>query len=84
LVLSSHLLKGRVAHILLMLGNNVYGSDTFLMPINRKEMAEMINMSVENVIRTLSEFRREKIIEIEGKQIRLLNKPLLKQIEMLG
>jgi CRP/FNR family transcriptional regulator len=82
--LSSHLLKGRVAHILLMLGNNVYGSDTFLMPINRKEMAEMINMSVENVIRTLSEFRREKIIEIEGKQIRLLNKPLLKQIEMLG
>jgi hypothetical protein len=32
----------------------------------------------------LSEFRREKIIEIEGKQIRLLNKPLLKQIEMLG
>ena len=82
--INSHQLKGRVAHILLLFADNVYGSDTYNLPINRKEISELINMSTENVIRTLSEFRKENIIEIEGTQITIKNKDRLKKIERLG
>ncbi|MCD6200582.1 MAG: winged helix-turn-helix domain-containing protein, partial [Bacteroidales bacterium] len=50
----------------------------------RKEIAELIHMRTENVIRILSEFRKDRIIEIEGKLIRILEKDKLQQIAEYG
>jgi CRP/FNR family transcriptional regulator len=64
-------LKGRVAHVLLYFSKRVYEADTFELPISRREIAEYIGMTTENVIRTLSEFRKDKIIKIYGKYIEI-------------
>ena len=77
-------LKGRVAHVLLYFSNYIYGKDEFELPISRREIAEYIGMTTENVIRTLSEFRKDKIIKIFGKDIQIIDKKRLESISELG
>ena len=58
-------LRGRIAFILDLFSKDVYENTTFNLPISRKEIGELIDMRVENVVRILSEFRKDKIISIE-------------------
>jgi CRP/FNR family transcriptional regulator len=73
-------LRGRVAHVILYFTDYVYGRDEFELPVSRREIAEYIGMTTENVIRTLSEFRTDKIIKIYGKEILITDKKRLQDI----
>ncbi len=77
-------LRGRVAHVLLYFSNYIYGKDEFELPVSRREIAEYIGMTTENVIRTLSEFRKDKIIKIFGKDIQIADKKRLENISEFG
>lgn len=77
-------LRGRIAYIVLMFAEQIYKSDKFDLPISRKEMGDLIEMRTENVIRILSEFRKDKILGIEGKTIQILNIKMLQRICELG
>ena len=77
-------LRGRIAYILLYFSNDIYKNGTFEMPVSRKEIAELIEMTTENVIRVMSEFRKDKIIQINGKEITILNKDMLNKISSAG
>ena len=77
-------LKGRVAHVLLYFSNYIYNKDEFDLPVSRREIAEYIGMTPENVIRTLSEFRKDKIIKIFGKDILIADKKRLQNISEFG
>jgi CRP/FNR family transcriptional regulator len=77
-------LKGRVAHVLLYFSDYIYQEDEFELPVSRREIAEYIGMTTENVIRTLSEFRKDKIIKIFGKDILIADKKRLKSISEFG
>jgi CRP-like cAMP-binding protein len=77
-------LRGRIAHVLLYFAGYIYNTLEFELPISRKEIAEYIGMTTENVIRTLSEFRKDKIIKINGKTIEIVNKGMLARISQLG
>lgn len=65
--------KGRVAHLLLYFANHVYHKNEFLLPLTRREMGELISITTENTIRTFSEFRKDGIIDQEGKTIKILD-----------
>ena len=77
-------LKGRIAHVLLYFSNYIYGKDEFDLPVSRREIAEYIGMTTENVIRALSEFRKDKIIKIFGKDILITDKKRLQNISEFG
>jgi CRP-like cAMP-binding protein len=77
-------LPGRVAYVLLFFADKVYNSDDFELPISRKEIAEYIGMTTENVIRSLSEFKKDKIIRIFGKEIDIIDKERLENISLHG
>lgn len=77
-------LRGRIAYILLFFAKNIYNSNEFNLPISRKEVAELIDMSTENVIRVLSEFRKDNLIQIEGKSIKIMDVKRLERIYELG
>jgi len=77
-------LRGRIAYILIYFSTHIYQSDDFDMPISRREIAELIEMTTENVIRILSEFRKDGIIKIDGKRIYLLEPERLENICKLG
>lgn len=77
-------LLGRIAYILLYFSKVVYKNNTFDLPISRKEIAEYIGMTVENVIRTLSDFRKDGIIKIYGTSIEIADMERLERISELS
>jgi CRP/FNR family transcriptional regulator len=81
---NSRNLRGRIAMTLLDFSFNIYKSHIYELPVSRKEIAELIGMTTENVIRILSEFRKEKIIKINGKEIEIVDFERLKMISDRG
>ena len=77
-------LRGRVAYLLIYFARTVFYAEEFELPLTRKEMAEYVGMTTENVIRTLSEFRRDGILKIYGKTIQIANMESLKSIAEFG
>jgi len=73
-------LRGRIAYILLYFSDEIYKKEKFEIPVSRKEIAELIEMTTENVIRVMAEFRKDNIIQINGKEITILNKEMLVKI----
>jgi CRP-like cAMP-binding protein len=77
-------LVGRVAFVLLYFTNEIYNSRVFDLPVSRKEIADYIGMSTANVIRTLSDFRKEEIIRVFGKTIEVVDLNKLEIISKRG
>lgn len=77
-------LFGRIAYILIFFSEKVYHSQAFELPVSRKEIAEFIGMTTENVIRTLSDLRKDGIIKIFGKTIEIIDIERLKKIKELS
>lgn len=77
-------LRGRVAYLLIYFSQYIYFSQEFDLPLTRKEMAEYVGMTTENVIRSLSEFRKDGILKIYGKTIHIVNMDTLKSISEFG
>jgi CRP/FNR family transcriptional regulator len=77
-------LRGRVAFLLLYFSQEVYFSHEFDLPLSRKEMADYVGMTTENVIRSLSELRKDGILKIYGKTIQIINVETLNSIASFG
>lgn len=84
MIINSKNLRGRIAFVLFEFAENIYKKNIFELPVSRKEIGEIIGMTTENVIRTLSEFRKEKLIKINGKEIEIIEKERLKKIALYG
>ena len=82
--LSSKNLRGRIAYILLDFANNIYKTNEFELPVSRREIAELIDMRTENVIRTMSEFRKDGLIKINGHIIEIVNPEMLQKVSDVG
>ncbi len=76
-------IRGRIAENLIYL-SDINNSYKFHLGVSRKEIGEMAAISEENTVRLLSEFSRERIISINGKEIEILDMPLLKKICEVG
>jgi CRP/FNR family transcriptional regulator, polysaccharide utilization system transcription regulator len=72
-------IRGRIAENLIYL-SKLYNNHKFHLNVSRKEIGEMMAISEENTVRLLSEFSRENIISVRGKEIEILDMPLLKKI----
>lgn len=77
-------LHGRVAHLLIYFSEDIYKSSTIQLPVSRREIAEYIGMTTENVIRTLSEFKKDGIIRTYGKDIDIVDAERLRSISQHG
>ncbi len=82
--ISQRQVKGRIAYFLLFLANSIYHSHEFRMPITRREIGELISMTTENTIRTLSEFRKDEIISMDGKILKIIDYKRLEGISNTG
>ncbi len=77
-------MRGRIAYVLNDFAGDIFHSLEFELPLSRRETGQMIGVSTENVIRIFSEFRRDGIIAIEGKNIRILKPEKLKLLAIKG
>jgi CRP-like cAMP-binding protein len=73
--------RKRVSESLLMLAENYRkGNDRVSMPVSREDLASITGASKETVIRTISDFKEEGLIEIQGSVITLVNETKLKNM----
>jgi CRP-like cAMP-binding protein len=81
--LAQKTVRERLAEVLLLL------MDTFELDpedyslkicLTREEIANMVGTATESIIRLLSEFKNDKLIDIDGRKIKLLNIPKLIKI----
>jgi CRP/FNR family transcriptional regulator, polysaccharide utilization system transcription regulator len=77
-------LPGRVAEMLLFFSEKIYNSQTFNLPFTRRELAEFTGTTKESMIRTLSEFRHDKIINLDGKRVEIISPELIHTLSRLG
>jgi len=77
-------LNGKLANSLLYLNRKEFKAVDIFSYINRKDLAELSGMSMESVVRILSEFNDEKIIELKGKKIEIKDLERLKLINQKG
>jgi CRP/FNR family transcriptional regulator len=76
-------IRGRIAENLIYL-SKLNNNHKFNLGLSRKEIGEMVAISEENTVRLLSEFAKENIIKIKGREIEILDMPLLKKICEVG
>ncbi|ASB48909.1 Crp/Fnr family transcriptional regulator [Alkalitalea saponilacus] len=74
--------RERLAEVLLLLMDTFELDDDYTLQISltREELANMVGTATESVIRLLSEFKADKLIEIQGRRIKLLDIPKLIKI----
>lgn len=74
--------RARVAEALLHLRTRYQeaGTKTFSINISRDDLAGIVGTATESLIRTLSEFRQEHLVEISGREITILNPAGLEQV----
>lgn len=82
--LSHKQLPGRIADVILYFSEEIYKSEKFQFPFTRKELAEFAGTTKESFIRTLTEFKNDKIIEIEGSGIHIKSMDIIKTLSELG
>jgi len=74
--------RERLAEILLLLLND-FGLDEqnyLQISLTREELANIVGTATESVIRLLSEFKTDKLVELNGRKIKILNKKGLEKI----
>ncbi|MFH2143607.1 MAG: Crp/Fnr family transcriptional regulator [Bacteroidota bacterium] len=76
--------RGRIAEVLIYLSEYIYNSPEFHQTISRREMAYFANTTIETVIRILSEFKKDGLIDITNKRISIKNIQLLKRLQSIG
>ena len=79
--------RERMAELLLMLqttyGKKMSKGQVIELLLSREEMADMIGTTQETAIRLLSEFKSDKIISMDGRQITVLDSQALQEIANL-
>jgi len=77
-------LPGRIADVILYFSERIYKSDEFEFPFTRRELAELAGTTKESFIRTLAEFKHDKIINLEGSNVKINSKKIVKTLSELG
>lgn len=67
--------RERLAEVLLLLKDNfeLDNDNTLQISLTREELANTVGTATESVIRLLSEFKQEQLIDVQGRKIRFLN-----------
>ena len=77
-------LPGRIADVILYFSEVIFKSDSFEFPFTRRELAELAGTTKESFIRTLAEFKHDKIIDLEGSMVKVNSMKIVKTLSELG
>ncbi|HET6557334.1 MAG TPA: Crp/Fnr family transcriptional regulator [Prolixibacteraceae bacterium] len=77
--------RERLAEVLLLLKENfeLDHEQTLQITLTREELANMVGTATESVIRLLSEFKQDQLIDLQGRKIRYINVPGLSKVANL-
>lgn len=77
-------LPGRIADVILYFSESIFKNQEFEFPLTRRELAELAGTTKESFIRTLAEFKHDKIIDLEGSMVKINSLKIVKTLSELG
>lgn len=77
-------LPGRIADVLLYFSEKIYNSSVYTFPFTRRELAELAGTTKESFIRTLTEFKNDKIIKLDGSNVEIVSMKIVRTLSELG
>ena len=77
-------LPGRIADVILYFSQIIYQNEQFEFPFTRRELAELAGTTKESFIRTLAEFKHDKIIDLDGSLVKINSMKIVKTLSELG
>jgi len=77
-------LHGRFADLLLCLSLRIYKRKEFKVPLSKKDMAAIMNMSQESMSRVIKDFTKDNIIDVKGNRISILNFDKVRHLSIVG
>ena len=77
-------LPGKIAEVLIYFSEAIYHSNKFSLPLSRRELAELAGTTKESFIRTLTEFKNDRIIELDNKTVEIKSMEILKVLSKIG
>jgi CRP-like cAMP-binding protein len=77
-------MHGRLSDVLLYLASPENEKHEVYAHISRKDIADMAGMSTESAIRLLTEFKNDRLINMNGKSIEINNMELLQRLSLIG
>lgn len=77
-------MHGRLADVLIYLCSDEFTKLDVFTYLSRQDIADFACISMESVVRLLTELKKDKIIEMNGKHVRILQMDLLKEISKRG
>lgn len=77
-------IPGRMAEVLMFFAREVYNSDSYTLPLSRQDIAIFISATKETVSRTLTEFKNDRLIEIDDKLISIISPELIEKLSKIG
>jgi CRP/FNR family transcriptional regulator, polysaccharide utilization system transcription regulator len=82
--LSHKQLPGRIADVILYFSETINQNEEFDFPLSRRELAELAGTTKESFIRTLAEFKNDKIIELNGSHVKINSMKIVRTLSELG
>ena len=82
--LSHKQLPGRIADVILYFSDIIHKNEEFDFPLTRRELAELAGTTKESFIRTLAEFKNDKIIELNGSHVKINSMKIVRTLSELG
>lgn len=77
-------MRGKLASALLYLSSDEFADLQVFPYLTRQDIAGFASIATESAIKFLKEFEKEAIIALEGKDIKILNRKKLEEIEKYG
>jgi len=77
-------MRGKMASALLYLGGEDFTGQEVFGHLSRQDLANFASVATESAIKLLKEFERDGVIVLEGKGIKIIDRPGLEKIERLG
>ena len=77
-------LPGRIADVILYFSEKIFKSNDFEFPFTRRELAELAGTTKESFIRTLAEFKNDKIINLDGSRVTINSNKIIRTLSELG
>ncbi|MBI9033311.1 MAG: Crp/Fnr family transcriptional regulator [Bacteroidales bacterium] len=75
-------MHGRVADAILYFKESIFKSDVYEIPLSRQELADMVSLTKESLIRIIKEFKQAGYITVQQNNLVILNEEALKKVSI--
>jgi len=83
-VIGTKNMHGRFADSLLYITEPQHLEEEIFKFLSRRDIADLSGMSMESMVKLLNEFKSDKLISVEGKEIVLSDREMIKRLSRLG